>query len=342
MSDKLLKDYQFIAEHSNRDRPPFFKVLHNGVEPEVPATLVKYYSLNKNSVDAVTKHQFYVAHPDNLNDPYDCSRYLIDYSYIPFTRIAEYLEPYFTLDYLIVEYLREKSNVINTLRESYWNNNFTFLGILSLCRCANNYHLWSYYTAHTGFNIEIATRMPSEFLGPFKIIYLPINEKQVKPTIQKYNAITEFGDLLETLLGNVLIKSSFWIDEAEWRYLVFSQKAMKIPPSRIEIDQEDPIERLIDYPPDVVTSITLAVRFFTVSEYIPDFCKPTKATLAVFDQKSRERYCLRKRLLDHIVKHKIPTFMMFEENPDGTLILRRRSITIEPDEEEGYWIRVFE
>jgi hypothetical protein len=333
MSDKLLQDYKFVAEANSSDQPPVFKVLHKGIEPKVPETLVKYYPLNQYSIDAVTKHQFYVAHPMDFNDPFDCSLYLIDHSTIPLSTILDFLCPPYERRELIDVYRRNRTLVIQRYSVALWNLHFRTMGILSLCNDLESFHLWSYYTNHQGFNLEIRTQLPNNYAGPVKNAYLP--------GLQMINGEI-FENELNALLYNISVKDSFWKHEDEWRYIVISKKNMKIPESRFPIDQEDSIDRLIDYPPEVVKSITLAVRFFAIPEYVPDMDKPTKATLALNDRKSCDRYWLRKTLLDHIIQHKIQTSMMFEDGSDGALTLRRRAIDITHANEGSYWISIFQ
>ncbi len=329
MTSTIFHEYTFISD-VQRGQPPVFKVLHNGVEPRTPETLVKYYPLNQFSIDAVTKLQFYIAHPLDLNDPFDCSLHLIDYSSFPLENILKFLCPPYDKNEIIQEYGKNRTLVIQTFQVTLWNLHFRTMGILSLCHNLDSLHLWSYYTGHQGFNLEIETHLPINFIGPIKSIYLP-ELKRVNGEL--------FKDALNALLFNITVKGTFWETENEWRYFVISQKDMKIPDTRFDIDQNEAIERLIDYPPEVVRSITLAVRFFTVSEYRPDLTKPTQATLTVKDQISCDRSILRQRLLDHIINNKIPAYMMFEElTKDNMLVLNRRQIHIKKEAEGIYMI----
>ena len=52
----------------------------NPKNPQKPESLFKYYALSKNSVDALTNHYLFSAHPMRLNDKYDCDGDLINYS----------------------------------------------------------------------------------------------------------------------------------------------------------------------------------------------------------------------------------------------------------------------
>ncbi|MGV8830307.1 MAG: hypothetical protein ACWA6U_18520, partial [Breznakibacter sp.] len=47
---------------------------------EQPEYLYKYYSLNSNSIGALRSGFLFSSHPYQLNDKYDCSSDLIDYS----------------------------------------------------------------------------------------------------------------------------------------------------------------------------------------------------------------------------------------------------------------------
>ncbi|MBL7105352.1 MAG: hypothetical protein ISS18_13570 [Bacteroidales bacterium] len=47
-------------------------------KPE-PEALLKYYSLDENSVDALINKYIYVPHPIQLNDPLDCNYQLIQF-----------------------------------------------------------------------------------------------------------------------------------------------------------------------------------------------------------------------------------------------------------------------
>ena len=70
----------YITKQSEKD---LFLVI-NSKKNYVPESLYKYYSVSnlafKFSVDAFLRHYLFASHPLNLNDKYDCSEDLIDYS----------------------------------------------------------------------------------------------------------------------------------------------------------------------------------------------------------------------------------------------------------------------
>ena len=55
-------------------------LLQTGKIKRIPKYLFKFYNLSALSVDAITNKYLFSSHPIQINDKYDCSSDLIDYS----------------------------------------------------------------------------------------------------------------------------------------------------------------------------------------------------------------------------------------------------------------------
>src|SRR5674476_147839 len=71
-----------------------YRVIHNEnyeydfeiVDPNKtskPEFLFKHFSLNTNAVNTLVKKYLFASHPLQLNDPYDCNRYIFDFNKTP-------------------------------------------------------------------------------------------------------------------------------------------------------------------------------------------------------------------------------------------------------------------
>ncbi|MBN1199572.1 MAG: DUF2971 domain-containing protein [Bacteroidales bacterium] len=103
-----------------------------------PTTLVKFFPLSKNSVDALEKHYLYGSHPLELNDPFDSLRWM------------------FGKDF------------------SKWMFFFQKIGIISFCHPENssNILMWAHYCNNQGFTIEFDLASFSFYHhGPFPMNY---------------------------------------------------------------------------------------------------------------------------------------------------------------------------
>jgi hypothetical protein len=295
--------YVYITKVNELNKPIWFGVLHEGVMPEVPTPLCKYYALNNRNLDIFKAHSFYIAHPSDFNDPYDCSKYLIDYSQLSKKDIWNHVREVYLLKDFELAYQENRNSLINLAREALWQFYFKHLGILSLSEKPDNYHLWSYYTGNTGFCVEIKTGFPENFMGPLKIGY--------QNTLQQID-VRIFSYPMNHVLCLTTLKDAFWAKEQEWRYLVYHKGQLETPPDRYGQISSHGLSRIVPYAEFNLTSPK--VNFF------PDDLNESQS----------DKNKLRKDLLDHLVAQNIKIFMMFESLGNaGRLTLERRLIIVE-------------
>jgi hypothetical protein len=100
-----------------------------------------------------------------------------------------------------------------------YNVLFSFYGILSMTESDTDPLMWSHYCSHNGFAVNYSlNKIPKNFLGPFPINYIndfePINNEDL---------------YLKIIIGANIKFRQFWESENEWRFLLLSSHAMKLP-----------------------------------------------------------------------------------------------------------------
>ena len=199
---------------------------------EEPSILSKYYAINKHSIDALKNQYLYGAHPNQLNDPFDCFPYLIH-----FDSTTE----------------KEKSKVdINKFYHVY-----KLIGIISLTDNKNNLNeqMWALYTNFCGFLINFDVKelkKNNELHGPFPVNYVEdIN-------IININSVSEYL----CLLYQTNIKKEVWKNESEWRFLG-EKPDMSTFDLLGEKEYVGSIDRNFKYSNKAIKSIYLGFHIFT-------------------------------------------------------------------------------
>lgn len=229
--------------------PLFFDILPE-VKMDVPETLFKYYALCANSVDALTKSYIYVSHPDELNDVFDSSEYLMKFDNENVNKIMD----------RIISKVDYPNNNILTYSESHHEILHLTTGIFSLSEKCDSILLWAYYTNNKGFAIEFDIEKLKESTvnktyGPFPINYI---EKLEQISLNKYSMPCAF-------LMQSNIKDRQWEHEHEWRLIVESENGenFKHPTLKDEFSKE----RKVYYSSDSIKSIWLGKKFFQKDEF---------------------------------------------------------------------------
>lgn len=267
----------------------------NSKKPE-PEAFYKYYSLDKNSIDAITNNYVYASHPKQLNDIFDCYYRLLRFDDLD--SIICLLRGVMQPEDIEKEWHNNKSILIQKVQFNYLDRAFIDLGIFSLTSDPTNILMWSYYSNNRGFVVQYdvgeikKNGINSEIIeGPFQINYqnkiseIPFDKDEIA--------------LIFLYLTN--IKSKKWLHENEWR-MVFGRVNMYTP----GVDIPDP-ERLIknsrkfEIENKAVKRIVLGHDFFDQKEF-----DKRKGRIKL-NSDSPELFFYKKVLLDYIIEKNIPS-----------------------------------
>lgn len=258
-------------------------------ECSIPENFTKYYAISEYSIDALLKNYLYASHPYELNDPFDCFRYLIDAS----NKTQIEMESNYNPNDKIKNFKPEI--FLTTLHEI----NFRNIGLISLSDSKNeNPILWAHYTNnHKGFSVTFESNSFNQLIGPFQIDYLP-KLKKIKFEKEKY--ISQF-------FCSTLIKSDKWDSEEEYRYLYLNQE-MYIPGrdyGDVKIRNQE--NRKFYLPKNSIKEIKLGFYFFD------DINNVTKNNLGEFvvdlSKEADSKY--KKKLISFASSNNIPLKKMY-------------------------------
>lgn len=180
-------------------------------QKKCPPTLLKFYSVNENNINALVNSYLYAASPISFNDPFDCPIQLWD------EKIFSQLFMLNTINPLFSSIWKDDNN---ENKEHFFNFFFGFIGII----CLNNPNIenqdlmWGYYTNQQGFAVSFnSDELFSSWGMPFPIEYLG------KTKLDRFNIDSlERNDMIE-LLPRILRwstqKDITWASENEWRFL---------------------------------------------------------------------------------------------------------------------------
>ena len=230
------------------------------VKNKKPNSFFKYYSVNPNSVEALTKYYVYASHPNQLNDSLDCNSQILDFQHASIEDMRELYEPFYS------EFLRihggEDALKVNM------SNDFKILvyrrvGIISLAVSNGIIYFWNTYAeSGRGFCVEWnVDKFPFRLYGPFPMHYVD--------TIRPFEVC---NNMSTSLLIQTNVKTRDWKDEHEWRLLVSNPNGLDF--NTWELDGSyserfnfgDEHDRKMRIPLEAVKSVTLGERFFRSSD----------------------------------------------------------------------------
>jgi len=181
-------------------------ILHvNGVpQVGIPKSIFKYYSLNKNNLDAIQNNYFFLSNPKDFNDPFDCNYNLIK---------------------------EQQKDFIDGFPPPSLND-IANKGITSFSTNGMHPLLWGHYTgSFNGFVVEYKTEI--------QIIRLPgiIKEKLMRIIYSKSpNPVSENSPFANQY--QLIIKLDHWSYENEWRLIVdkndYSLNKIQYDPSSVK------------------------------------------------------------------------------------------------------------
>ncbi len=274
--------------------------IKNPEKPHNPEILYKYFSVNNLayifSVDAFLNHYLYSSHPLNLNDKYDCSGDLLDFSKIG---VEFYIKKLLQEVHLISEKRikeifnsNDRRQLINTLTDIYPTILYLKFGVISLAEKPDNILMWSYYAQNSGFVLKFNTDLlPKGFFGPFPINY---SETLEKIDFTNYHFAT-------CVLYQTNVKYIKWKPENEWRYLTYNSEGKYHP--QYDCSDNEITTRKFTYDPKSVDEVILGYDFFNICEF--DFNERSSEfqIINIPDNSTPDNW--KVKFLNHIVDYKI-------------------------------------
>ena len=292
--EQTINEYNYIAEFDIQTEEFDFRINYP-TPKETPESLIKFYALNSNNIDAINSSYLFSSHPDQLNDKYDCSSDLLDYSGLRKEsiqqRLVNELKKYTTQEFNELWESELNWVLIRDFSGSERIRLFMKFGIISFSTKENDILLWSYYAQNSGFAVKFRTEsLPNTFIGPFYINY--------SPELIKIESTETNPPLCIHYLTNA--KLNIWQHEDEWRYVTFNPNGRFHP----EFGKSDINSRKFYYNRDSISEIILGYNFFNIKEInrLNEFdlisLKPNRG-------KGMNAKKLRRKLLSFIVKNQI-------------------------------------
>jgi hypothetical protein len=308
--------YNYISEFDLETQEYNFEINYP-TNKEKPTFLFKYYNFNQNNINAVISSYLFSAHPDQLNDKYDCSGDLIDYSKLRQEVVYQIIvieTKQFTEQEFREIWNSEKKWILIKLVANYERIRlFMKFGIISLSSKENNILLWSYYAQNSGFAIKLKTALlPNSFIGPFFINYTAVLTKIVH---LESNAPM-------CLHYQTNVKEIKWENEDEWRYITFRPDGHYHP----DYAKDDIASRKFYYRNDSIDEFILGYNFFNIKEISRQDGFDLIA-LRPPEGRGRNEKKLKRKLLSYIVKSGIPCSQIIRKTDE--YVLFNMPVTIE-------------
>ena len=243
-----LDDLVYSSRFSNEEVE--FKIIQSQVRMK-PQFLYKYATLSENSVDALTHLYIYASHPEQLNDPLDCWKNIIEIDNLNDVKTlwgGNYQK--FNNTY------KDAKAQIAISNDAFRTLFYRKCGILSLTSEKDNEQMWTLYAQNSGFRLEFdVTCFPFSFKGPFPIYY-----RSHLPHIK-----TSECNIATAALVQTNIKHTCWNYENEWRLIVYNSEGFDMKafgPYSEWVNQPDDHDRKYRYPLRALKSISLGCDFF--------------------------------------------------------------------------------
>lgn len=214
------------------------------IDNEVPETLIKYYECNEYSYDALKNNYLWASHPEQFNDPFDCSPKLWDADSFNLEKINQIID--IGDDPTYREFLKSRDGILKLVHLK------TGIICLNSGNTESNDLFWGYYSKQKGFAIELSKDQLTKDLGiiPERVNYFtPDNfEKHICPYSKK--------EFFEITTKWVKQKKRIWDHEDEFRYVFFNCHSV---PSANWGNSET---RKKHYSKDAVVKVILGLNFF--------------------------------------------------------------------------------
>jgi len=243
-----------------------------------PTSLFKYYSNNKNSIDAFLNSYFFLSHPFHFNDSMDCSDAIIDFSKLTLKQYSAFYKNFLNKSILEVDlekrYFEDMKNDFPEIRRTFWGIHSKMTGFLSLSEKPMHPLMWSHYSKEDGFMIEFdQLKFLNRLKNPHEersnwwltnFAFAPINYVEKLEQIPIFKE-PEWNNPTIPYMYTTNIKQIEWSYENEWRLICFANRNnFGIPYSSISPypDENGTIERKLYYSKEIINSIVLGKNFF--------------------------------------------------------------------------------
>lgn len=212
-------------------------------EKEVPETLIKYYPCNEYSYDALKNNYLWASHPEQFNDPFDCSPKLWDAGSFTKEKVGQIIN--IKDDPIHQKFLGSRDLLDLVLAK---------IGVICLNsgNRENDDLFWGYYSNQKGFAIEFSKNRLTEELDTFpqEVTYFTTD------IFEKYIFPTSWEKLVEISIKWVKQKKQIWGHEDELRYIFFNCDS--IPFKNLGNSET----RKKYYSSDTIIKIILGLKFF--------------------------------------------------------------------------------
>ncbi len=227
-------------------------------ERKTPNSFFKYYSLNQNSVKALTGCYVYAPHPNQLNDSTDCNSQILNFQ----NASKEDLQTFYSKELYpkFLEIYGDEAHLKSYMSTHFKTIFYRRVGIVSLATKNDSIYFWSSYAqSGQGFCVEWDVNMfPFRKCGPFPMHYVD-------------NIIPfEVCDNIQTAaLIQTNIKTKDWQKENEWRLLVSNPEGLDFNSwddndgsYSQQLNFGDEHNRKMKYPLEAIKGVTLGEWFF--------------------------------------------------------------------------------
>lgn len=216
----------------------------------------KYYALNDNSVDALTKCYVYASHPNQFNDSVDCNSKILNFETAQVRDLQGLYGEYYSR---FLEYYGGEDMLKLHASEHFKEVAYRHIGIVSLAPQNDNAYLWHVYAQDgQGFCVEFdVDKFPFKYYGPNPIQY-----------VDKLSQFGVDGNVQTALFVQTNVKTKTWEKEEEWRLLVSNPEGIDFNSwgedgtLNLQSNFGDEHNRKMRYPLAAIKSVTLGAHFF--------------------------------------------------------------------------------
>ena len=253
-----------------------FEYTNDGVKTNpdfiIPEKSYKFYELNERNVEALSENYLFASHPYLLNDSFDSSDNIFDFTEIEkaFFRgfFITYLKEKYCEKDISEYYKKDKLQNFRGFRETFISSLSNKLGTISLTIKCKNALMWSHYTSEKGFCIEFET---SELLNEYNILNADIKKIFFRPMqyVEEIELLKitgrEFEGTTVPFLYMTTVKNKEWEYENEYRLNIY-KKDMDVPFNRKYSHlptHKGGNDRCFRYKKSAIKSIILGQNFFS-------------------------------------------------------------------------------
>lgn len=301
-----------------------------------PASVFKFYSISKYSIDALTKSYLYASHPIELNDTLDTSKFLLFASEKLDLQLYKNIIGDAQSEQEIMNIYQEdisREHLCSWYISNHYDTSSNLYGIISCTEKENNILMWPHYTQESGFQIKFNTeKLEQSIKGNLTnnqtlVGFYPMNYCERLMPID----VSRFRSMIIPLIYSTNIKSRLWSYEQEWRFIV-GKENMGIPYSKMGLSTNDDYvvnaeNRFVYYNLDSIEEITVGHHIFNRRNFEVEWLDTQRVRIKPRNIKDNWEYESQCSFLNFIVE-KFPSKFYhsgtkYENDQDGFVILVR-------------------